>query len=38
MNKGESTDGWLVFDVPSEHGTFHMKEFASERISNSWMF
>jgi hypothetical protein len=38
LNKSESTDGWLVFDVPSEHGTLHMKEFASERIQASWTF
>jgi hypothetical protein len=24
--------------VPSEHGTLHMKEFASEHIQASWTF
>lgn len=38
VNKGETAEGWLVFEVPSRSGRFVMKEFASDKPQAIWSF
>ncbi len=38
VNKGETAEGWLVFDLPSRSARFVMKEFASDEPQAVWTF
>ncbi len=38
VNKDETAEGWLVFDLPSRSGRFVMKEFASDEPQAVWSF
>jgi hypothetical protein len=38
LNKGETAEGWVVFDVPSRSGKAVMQEFLSEKAQATWTY
>jgi hypothetical protein len=38
LNQGETTEGWVVFDVPSRNGKAVVQEFASEKAQATWSY
>jgi len=38
LNKGETSEGWVVFDVPSRNGKAVMQEFLSEKAQATWSY
>jgi hypothetical protein len=38
LNKGETAEGWVVFDVPSRTGKAVMQEFLSEKAQATWSY
>jgi hypothetical protein len=38
VNKGETAEGWLVYDVPSRSGKLVMKEFLSDEPQATWTY
>ncbi len=38
LNKGETAEGWVVFDVPSRTGKAVMQEFLSEKAQATWTY
>ncbi len=38
LNKGETAEGWVVFDVPSRNGKAVMQEFLSEKAQATWTY
>jgi hypothetical protein len=38
LNKGEGTQGWVIFDVASRHGRLVMEEFGTQEAQAFWTF
>jgi hypothetical protein len=38
LNKGETAEGWIIFDVPSPNGRLVMQEFASNNVQATWLY
>lgn len=38
LNKGETSEGWVVFDAPSRNGKLVMQEFLSEKAQATWTY